>query len=233
MTVGIGKPTCSCTVLYIAAEGVSGLAKRIDAWLTSKGIEECQNLFIYPNLVDFGDDDMVEDLKRNIQSLHEKPRLIVIDTLARCMNGADENSAKDMGSFISGVDTIKKAFNCAILLLHHTNKANGRNERGSSSLRGAADTMLSLDGENGKLSLACAKQKDFEPFKDLSLELKKIGETDSCVLQRTKPVVDTYGQTLFELEGSPPFQLIKLFPKNKSAIATSKLLEKFKETKKM
>ena len=39
-------------------------------------------------------------------------RMVVIDTLARCFGGNDENDARDMGAFIEGCDVIKQKTGC-------------------------------------------------------------------------------------------------------------------------
>ncbi len=35
-------------------------------------------------------------------------RMIILDTLARCFGGNDENDARDMGAFIRGCDDLKR-----------------------------------------------------------------------------------------------------------------------------
>lgn len=49
-------------------------------------------------------------------------RLIILDTLARCFGGSDENAAKDMGAFIQGCDAIKAATQATVLIIHHSGK---------------------------------------------------------------------------------------------------------------
>jgi len=69
--------------------------------------------------------------------------LIVIDTLSRCMPGGDENSPKDMGAAVAAIDRLRVTFGSHALVLHHTARDTDR-ERGHTSLRGAADTMIAL-----------------------------------------------------------------------------------------
>jgi hypothetical protein len=66
-------------------------------------------------------------------------------------------------------------------VVHHAGK-DGKDERGSSALRGAADLMVKTqrDGNSPRLTLACDKAKDFEPWDALTLERELVGS--SCVL---------------------------------------------------
>src|SRR3712207_1817312 len=64
-----------------------------------------------------------------------RPDLIVVDTLARCMRGGDENNARDMGQAVEGLEFLKRTLGAAVLVIHHTTK--GRDtERGSRAVRG-------------------------------------------------------------------------------------------------
>ncbi len=47
-------------------------------------------------------------------------RLIVIDTLARCFGGNDENDARGMGAFIEGCDVIRLKTAATVLVVHHS-----------------------------------------------------------------------------------------------------------------
>lgn len=86
------------------------------------------------------------------------PKLIVVDTLAMYMHDADENSSMEMGAFLRGCEKLKKAFGSTILFVHHNGKVAGSSERGSSSLRGGADTMLEVKKDKtGKITLSCDK----------------------------------------------------------------------------
>jgi hypothetical protein len=53
-------------------------------------------------------------------------RMVVIDTLARCFGGNDENDARDMGAFIEGCDVIKQKTGATVLVVHHSGKDEGK-----------------------------------------------------------------------------------------------------------
>ena len=95
------------------------------------------------------------------------------------MAGGDENSARDMGMAIQAIDHIRRATKATVILVHHTRK-DGDSERGSTSLRGAADSMISLRREDQRITVSCEKQKDAPHFSPFVLELVQVQE--SCVL---------------------------------------------------
>ena len=55
-----------------------------------------------------------------------KPALIIFDTLNRCAEGLEENSAKDMGIFCAGLEKIKRATGAHVNVVHHNNAAGSR-----------------------------------------------------------------------------------------------------------
>jgi hypothetical protein len=185
MSVVYGRPffarkVVSGPVVYIAAEGSGGMAKRMQAWQQERQMPADPDLPLYfvthpVQLMDHAD---VSTFIEQVAPL--QPALVVADTVARCMAGGDENSARDMGAFVAGADRIREEVGCAVLLVHHSNKA-GTVERGSGALRGAADTVLSLIPEDETVVLEVTKQKDGEPVDPLALRLTPILNSASCV----------------------------------------------------
>jgi len=57
-------------------------------------------------------------------------KLIVLDTLARCFRGIDENAVKDKGVFILGCDILKAKIKVPILLVYHSGEEQGNEVRG-------------------------------------------------------------------------------------------------------
>ncbi len=182
---GIAEPKVSGPVVYVSAEGSGGLMKRVDAWGRAHGCKAA-NIHFLTESVNFLAPASVDALNVALRKLPESPCLIVIDTLARCMSGGDENSAQDAGQFIAMIDRVRSTFKCTVLVVHHAGKGRKNEERGSSALRGAADTMLCLSGTISNLRLTCEKQKDAAPFQPISLRLETIELGDgeaSCVIR--------------------------------------------------
>lgn len=167
-------------VLYIAAEGRSGLGIRVQAWQHGRRQAEVERIRFLPEAVNFLDAAHLAKARRTLTELPEPPVLVVVDTMARSMIGGDENAARDVGMFIDAADELCKASGAARLIVHHTGK-NGEDERGSSALRGAADLMAALKPDDAGIRLECVKAKDSEEFEPWNLHLESV--LDSCQLR--------------------------------------------------
>jgi hypothetical protein len=89
--------------------------------------------------------------------------MVVIDTLARAMPGADENSAQEVGLVIAGCDALRDTLGCSTMPIHHSGKDETRGARGTSALRGAWDTALEIAGSSGKrATMTVVDQKEAE-----------------------------------------------------------------------
>jgi KaiC/GvpD/RAD55 family RecA-like ATPase len=197
----LGREVKTGVVLYIAAEGRSGLKPRRNAWDLEHAQERCPNMFYLPEPVQLADDDQLADLLASIQALDRKPVLIVIDTLARCFVGLDENHSRDMGKLVAAVDRLRAETGATVLLIHHAGKPRSAKakvvERGSTALGGAADVMMSLVAQKHGLVLTCPKLKEAEEFEPIPLRLKTVTIGDgreSCVVVadaiEAEPVLD-------------------------------------------
>jgi hypothetical protein len=203
-----GRKVQSGPVVYIAAEGFGGLRPRV-AVLLKEGDYGNQVLCTFVDQpIDFSNSESVETFVKRVQESVGQPFLVIIDTLARSFAG-DENSAKDVGEFIAGADTLRRETGSAVLVVHHEGKVPGRGLRGSSVLLGAADTVIKVEAKGkrksakgeksedneksesqekasglGQVFLTCEKQKDSMPFDKFSL-IGRLVELDgggsSCV----------------------------------------------------
>lgn len=191
-------------VVYIAAEGLYSVAARAKAWLQKCDDTESVEARLQENFVVLG--DAVSFLTSEFELLHDmlaklnrKPALIVVDTLARCAAGGDENSAQDMGLLIRACDRLRKLTGATVLLVHHAGKSDAKQERGSSALRGACDAMFatSLKDEGEKRAeLTCEKQKEGEQFapKWFRLEVVEVGlDENGSVRHSGRVVLDEQG----------------------------------------
>jgi AAA domain len=170
-------------VVYATGEGLAGLARRIAAWREAHGSPSLARFRVLPVAVQFMDAADLERLRADLRTLPEAPKLIVVDTLARSMVGAEENSARDMGVFLAGIERISTEWAAHVLLVHHTGKT-GETERGTTALRAFVQTMLRLVGEDGTATLSCDKQKDgAAPFVPTALRLVPTADGATCTVQ--------------------------------------------------
>jgi DNA-binding transcriptional ArsR family regulator len=209
-----GKSAAVGDVVFIAAEGVHGLHRRVAAWTGARQqANSPTRIHFLPEALNLLERDDVTAAQQLVAALPEPPSLIVVDTMARTMVGGDENSARDVGLFIANVDALRQPSGAAALVIHHTGKS-GDDERGSSALRGAADMMWSLKPEDASLRLRNEKAKDSEPPDPWLLHLETVAE--SCVIRlgsnddALSPHERAILQTLPESFGSDPAPAGKL-----------------------
>ena len=161
-------------VLYVAAEGRSGLGVRFRAWRDAHGQPDCSRARFLPEAVNLRDDATIAKVRRTLDELPERPGLLVIHTVARTIPGADENSAKDLGEFVAAVDALRAGG--SVVAVHHTGKDAKKDERGSSALRAAADMTAKLErtDRSPRLELTCVKVKDAADWPRLELALEPV-----------------------------------------------------------
>lgn len=169
----LGLPVRQGPVLYVAAEGTGGLGKRTDAWCIHHGRNDLEHLVWLPRAVNLMNRAVVNELAAIVAELH--PALVVLDTLARCTVGADENSTKDMGQAIDAVDQLRDAADCTVLFDHHTGKDGAKGARGSTALIGAVDTAIEITRDARRLTIRCEAQRDAEPFEPIYARLQDAG----------------------------------------------------------
>lgn len=140
-----GRKTQQGRVIYVAAEGAGSYRQRLQAYEGHHRFDASNAPFHLVqeaiNLTDSEDVARVVDLAK---SLPTPPALVIVDTLARSMAGADENSSTDMGKAVAGAGTIREQTGATVLLVHHSGKDTSKGARGSSSLRAAVDTELEV-----------------------------------------------------------------------------------------
>ncbi|MFP4573424.1 MAG: AAA family ATPase [Desulfobacterales bacterium] len=166
-----GRPVKQTPVVYIAAEGQAGALKRIESWKRYRGVEAIDDFSLIPVPCLLDEPGDMDALIATLRHLPVSPGLIIIDTLARCMAG-DENNTADMGQVIISCGKISQATNAQVMLIHHTGKDANKGARGSIALTGATDTLLLTQKTNDKqVALICERQKDYEPFRDIYFRL--------------------------------------------------------------
>jgi hypothetical protein len=159
-------------VFVMSGEGQRGLRKRLDGWEKARGVSlaGCP-LYIASGLPFLCDEDNVaetiEIMRETASALAdasgEKPALIVIDTVARAMNGADENSTADMGRFVAAMDALRTEWGACVLAVHHTGLSSDTRARGSGNFAASLDSdfFLSKQGDDAVQLAPGEKSKDW------------------------------------------------------------------------
>jgi len=165
-------------VIYIYAEGRKGLKFRAKAWKQSHDETTPSRMRIIDRAIDISNLTSVKQLVKAIRAEGLNPILIIIDTLARNFGDKDESKMLEMGAFVKGTDYLRETIdNCSVIVVHHTGW-DGKHERGSSSLRGAADTVIKVvsDAKSkvGTITFEKIKDGDPEQFGKIKFELRSV-----------------------------------------------------------
>lgn len=186
-------------VVYVAAEGASGLRVRIYAWCECHGVDPQRLegwLYILPvplqlgNIVHVG---QAVEMARDVGA-----GLLVLDTRARCTLGLEENSATEQGAAVDAADRIRAAADCTVWGIHHSVR-NGSSPRGSTAWDGALWSDLRLTAEGLKVSVRVEKHKDAPS--DKTFEYRMVPHV---VSEKLMPGVDEAGRkslVVFSLDG--------------------------------
>lgn len=171
-----GKAVQQDSVLYVAAEGGTGIGIRAHAWAQERHVSPAHAdiMFLIESLPVSADNDNMNALFGRLNNeVQTQPGLIIIDTLARCFDG-NENEQEDMGLFVGGVDRLRREFNATVIVVHHT-RLDADRERGSTAFRGASDAMIRVKKTRDyEFEVSCDKQKDAEEFSARQFEMRKV-----------------------------------------------------------
>jgi RecA-family ATPase len=194
----LGRDTKSGGVIYCAGEGLAGYGVRVEGWSRQHPSLDVGNFRLMPLVPNFRDEKEVAKLARTIKQNLGDAKLIIIDTVARAIPGAEENSSKDMGLFVAACDAIRQTCGVAVIGVHHSGKDDERGMRGSSALEGAGDAVIHLKRLEGNLvEIASDKMKDGEEFKPIIMSLEKvewIDERDPLGKPRSTLVPKMHGE---------------------------------------
>jgi AAA domain len=178
-----GRATTQRRTLYVAGEGAFGFKGRTDAWEIAWRTEIPDGPFeVLKRPVNLTKSVDVVNLAALID--WGGYDFIVLDTLARCMVGADENSAKDCGIV---VDTLTRLLGCTpggrgvVLGVHHTGK-DGKTLRGSSAFEAGVDTVYSTIRDEGVITLNREKRKDGAEHDRHNLKVEPIKGTNGAAV---------------------------------------------------
>lgn len=175
----LGRCVNPCSTLILAGEGTAGLPVRMRAWLAANpGAIQTNGRYV---VVHRGVPDLASlvgaaALQRMPDRLRQErghvPGLIVIDTLALALRGADENESRAVGAVLGTLADVQREHGCAILLIHHARKPTGdrtsartqHDLRGSSAIAGAADIVLLAETDNEARTLRVVKSRDSDTW---------------------------------------------------------------------
>lgn len=162
-------------VLYIAAEGVYGLGKRIRA------ARYLGTLQFLPEAIDISEDFM--DLRTLL--VEENFKVVIFDTFQKVSGSVDENSSAEIGKVLKKLERLYLEDQIVSMVIHHTNKSGGY--RGSLAFESDCTNMWKIEKKStGVLDKYCAlitteKFRDAEPVK-FYVYLEKVTQPEDTLV---------------------------------------------------
>jgi AAA domain len=190
-----GRDVKQGAAFYIAAEGASGLSKRVAGIMQRQGMPEAFPFYLLTVSPDLGNarSGDAQKLIRSIRSTGRSPSIIVLDTLAQMLHGGDENG-QGMQAFVRNAQTIASALDCFVLAVHHVGHHADSRLRGHSSLPAAADLIIRAERlpDAPAVALSVDKSKDGPTDIRLTATMRRVtlgtdakgNESDTLVVDR-------------------------------------------------
>jgi hypothetical protein len=202
------------SVVYIAAEGASGLRKRKAGYVKADPSLPADIDFALvsaaPNLgAEPGD---LPALIAAIDRANFAPGLIVLDTLAQTLGGSDENGS-GMTAFLANAGRLADRFGCLVLIVHHVGLADDKRMRGHSSLGGGVDAQILCERQDGALEAALTIIK----LKDDASDVRFTARLSRVVLGRDEDgdeISTLIVESVDETQPAPSAPAMKSIPKS-------------------
>lgn len=171
----LGRRTKQGAVVYIAAEGGSGLWRRVDAWHRARRLKWTDlPFFAVPTALDLGSDCL--RLQEAITGIGVAPALIVVDTMSQTFSG-EENSATEVRAYLRELSLLLRAiWQCTVAVIHHSGHQATERPRGSSVIHRNTDFMFGVfrDEKEMLATMTNDKQKEGESISEESFSLSSI-----------------------------------------------------------
>jgi AAA domain len=204
------------TVVYCAFEGRTGIEARCAAFRKKflADHHEPVPFYLEPVTLDLVNDapELIRVIRRSLGDV--KPAVIVLDTLNRSLRGS-ESSDVDMSAYVRATDSLREAFDCAVIVVHHCG-IDGTRPRGHTSLTGAADAQLSVSRDAAdSIVMTVEYMKDgatgeiiVSRLENVEVGIDKDGDPiTSCVVVPA----ETYGKAAVQVKGAAKVALGALY----------------------
>lgn len=185
-------------VIYVAAEGATGVRKRLAALHRRYGTTALPGrLSVVTRPARMLDIEEMAGVAAAVAGL-DRPGMVVLDTWHRCTPGVEENSSTETGAALSAALSLRDDHGVTVLVVHHTGHGGAR-ARGSSSIEDDADAAWLIRlGDGGSdtedrgpdvpRTLVHRKSKDAELAEPVGLALMP-DDHGSATLDAGQPVL--------------------------------------------
>ena len=145
-TTFLGKPVRrQGPVVYLVGEGIGRFKLRVMAWKQHHHVSETLPFYVWNGPINLLDPVQVDMFVTALEGV--EPALVVIDTLSRCIVGANENDTATMTEAVEACDRIRVKLKTTMLIIHHMNKGRGDRQGLNRDARRTGDAVL-LKAEN-------------------------------------------------------------------------------------
>ena len=185
-----GRKVQQGPIVYCAFEGQRGIRDRVEAYRRHR-LNQGEHVPFYLQPVTL---DLVADHQELIDAIHhdlpEQPALIGLDTLNQSLRGS-ESSDQDMSAYVRAANALRRAFDCAVIIIHHCGHDQTR-PRGHTALIGAADAVLSVKRDAAdNILVTVESMKDGDAGEAVGSRLHKVdlgedrdgNEITSCLVE--------------------------------------------------
>jgi hypothetical protein len=184
------RRTAKGRVLVIAAEGGTGVGKRLKAYAQHHEIDiDTLDVSVITAAPNFLNKEEIYEVVSAIRAAGGAD-LIIADTFAQVTAGANENAGEDMGVAMANAKALREATGAIVMLIHHAGKDASRGARGWSGIKAAADAEIEvIKYDDGGREIRLSKMKDGEDGLQwgFKLDVVKVGvdadgdDITSCV----------------------------------------------------
>ena len=168
-------------VLYCAAEGRGGVARRLQA-AVGGDVSQLDRLHLIGDPFQLTQARDVARLDRAIAST--SPTLVVLDTWGRLSGLDNENDNAASNQLVAQLDRLRERHGCSFLIVHHSSSDDSK-ARGATALEDGVDASgrVVADAQSKVIEVASAKPpKDAPPPPRIQFRLRQAGP--SAVLER-------------------------------------------------
>lgn len=163
-------------VVYQAGEGQKGIKKRLKAYRLRNGLtldDDLPFVLMPAQLNLFTSDDptlaFIDEVKHWEKEMGWPVELIIIDTFAKAITGANENDGRDVGQVLERCMRISHDTGAHVCLVHHMN-AEGHKLRGHTSILANLENVLIVTAVEG------LRDDDKRQIREVLIDKQKDGE---------------------------------------------------------
>jgi len=184
---GLHEICAPANVLYMTAEGRSGLAQRVRGAVASIGMTEeaMARCKIIRKVVQFLLPEQPSYYERFIDEVVAQgftPDVVFIDHLSSTVPGKGDSDQGAATLVAQAVSEIQDQLGCAMVLIHHTGYDKSHS-RGMTNYTDILDMQIKVSNTSNPRTMSCGKNKDGPEWKDRAFNIVPVDGTDGWSIE--------------------------------------------------